>query len=1037
MRGFIVLVLICLLVSPCPADAAFFPIIKKKDYKQIFLNDAASAEKRKDLKSAFHSYEKALYYYPKDRKILEVYSEFCMRQKYFEKSENLYFKLYTLTKDPKYMFLSNLSAVKNGKLSNEQLNKITQNFKLTPNQKNALNSALIFHYSYKNDFINVEKTCDKLPKSAIGADAITTCIAAAEKNGNKKNAFGYYLRYSDLSPSDSNIVNKIIALAKEYNNPQVQEKYIKKLSVLNPNDIGIKYQLAGLYEQQKKWHNAAKVYEELIKGGDKSEHVKNSLAYVQSELNPKKGGFQGPYTPKPLTGFKLDEKLFYEALDKHDYPNALGHLNKMLRKEPKNAKLLKHKVDIAVAQEKYKDAINDFEKLGKIKPFSKKDEEFMAFLYSKTGDTEKPLEIIKKMLQKSPDDKDLLTLALQYSMAGKNWDKALDYTNKLLLKDPDSPALLKNQGDLYSAKQDFPNAIKAYEKLVALQPSLINRLELGNMYMANQEFAKAQELFEPVYNEYKDISPKIVEVYLNTLLAQQKTVQAYWVIKSNHLENTKDGYMVFGDIAIKDKFYNTAVKNYRCALELAPDDAVLKNKLAEAYRAMGYSRAAEQLFQDVLNKDPKNLEARLGIGSLQTDKKHFDCAREIFCSILKEKPDYKPAKIAIAHSYIAGDDKLSALDELKTIEPDEQTKLMKAKTYYNMGMFTESEQTLRGIVSEDARDLKYKIKRDEAITITPLYSFFFQQLADEFKLDYHKFGINMSKIVDGNKYIFTEYNNIIYSSGGLNQQNNVVNEFRGGIQARPNEDWEYRADIGVRSFEFGGALINTDSWIKKYFNDNFDVKLGFSRNNIEQSYLSAVGGVLDGVFTGRSIYNKTYMEVHTKLPYRIYAYGIGAYGTVYSANMVTNQYFEAMLGAGKNLYENPRNKWIQTFSFDVVSYNTGYQYDQLKIYGNGGQLYGGYFSPGYFNATTGNFKAEGYIKNLRLKWGIKAFGGIQTAISPDQTTPTWGVSPYITYDINDNVAVNVLYNHFTYASLLRDQLIFNIVIRGFDGRVKN
>lgn len=1037
MRGFIVLVLVFLFIIPPSADAAFskdFKLFKKKDYKQIFLNNASGAEKRKDLKSAFHSYEKAMYYYPKDKRVIEAYAGFCERQKYFDKSEVLYFKLFTLTKDPKYMFLSNLSAIKNGKLSNEQLNKITQNPKLAQSQKNALNSALIFHYSFKNDSINVEKTCDKLPKSAIGTDAITTCIAAAEKNGNKKNALGYYLRYSDLSPSDSTVVNKIIALAKEFNNLQVQEQYIKKLSVLNPNDNGIKYQLAGFYEQQKDWKNAAKVYEGLIAGGDKSEHVKNSLAYVQSELNPKK---VRPYSPKPLTGFKLDEKLFYEALDKKDYSTALSHLNKMLKKEPKNTKLLKHKVDLAFAQGKYKDAIGDFEKLGKVKPFSKKDEEFMAFLYSKTGNTEKSIEIIEKLLKKSPEDKELLTLALQYSMAEKNWDKALDYTNKLLIKDPNSYALLKSQGGLYSTKQDFPNAIKAYEKLVDLQPTLINRLELGNLYMANQEFEKAQGLFEPVYNEYKNISPKIVEVYLNTLLAQQKTVQAYWVIKSNHLENTKEGYMVFGDIAMKDKFYKTAARNYISALELAPEDASLQNKLAEAYRAMGYSRAAEQLFQNVLNKDPKNLEARLGIGSLQTDKKHFDCAREIFCSILKEKPDYKPAKIAIVHSYVAGDDKLSALDELKTIEPDEQTKFIKAKTYYNMGMFTESEQTLHGIVSSDARDLKYKIKRDEAITITPMYSFFFQQLAEEFKLDYHKFGINMSKIVDGNKYIFTEYNNIIYSSGGLNQQNNVVNEFRGGIQARPNEDWEYRADIGVRSFEFGGALINTDSWIKKYFNDNFDVKIGFNRNNIEQSYLSAVGGVLDGVFTGRSIYNKTYMEVHTKLPYRIYAYGLGSYGVVYSANMVTNQFFEGMLGAGKNLYENPRNKWLQTFSFDVVSYNTGYQYNQLKVFGNGGQLYGGYFSPSYFNATTGNFKAEGYIKNWRLKWGVKAFGGIQTAISPDQTTPTWGVSPYATYDINDNVAINILYNHFTYASLIRDQFIFNIVLRGFDGRVKN
>lgn len=536
----------------------------------------------------------------------------------------------------------------------------------------------------------------------------------------------------------------------------------------------------------------------------------------------------------------------------------------------------------------------------------------------------------------------------------------------------------------------------------------------------------------PDYNK----DPEFLKAYLSNLLAQKKTMQAYWVIKTNHLEQTKEGYEVFGDIEMINKNYSDAALNYKCALDFAPENEILQNKLADAYRIMGYLRAAEKIYEDVLQENPENFEARLGKGYLQKEKKHFDCARKIFCSLLKQNPDYRPAKIAMADSYIADNERLTALDELKTIYPDDETKLMKAKTYYDMGMWTDSKQALRGIATKDAEELRYKIRRDEAVTITPLYSFLFQQLADEFKLDYHKFGINMSKNIEGNRNIFTEYNVIIYSSGGQNKSYNVVNEFRGGIQARPNEDWEYRADIGVRAFEFGGALINTDSWIKRYFNDNFNVKIGFKRNNIEQSYLAAVGRDISGVFTGRSIDNKTYLEARTKLPYQIYAYTIGAYGVVYSANMVTNQYFEGTVGAGKNLYDNPRNPWLQTFSFDVVSFNTGYQYYQLKNYFNG-QLHGGYFSPSYYNATTGNFKAEGYIKNLHLKWGIKAFGGLQTAISPDQTTPTWGFSPYINYDINDNLAINAVYNHFTYADIVRDQLIFNLIIRGFDSRKKN
>ena len=399
--------------------------------------------------------------------------------------------------------------------------------------------------------------------------------------------------------------------------------------------------------------------------------------------------------------------------------------------------------------------------------------------------------------------------------------------------------------------------------------------------------------------------------------------------------------------------------------------------------------------------------------------------------------NYKPAQIATAQSFITNDEKLTALEILDKIEPDDETKLLKAQTYYDMRMWSDAKQVLNGVSTKDAEALKYKIRRDEAIAITPTYSFFFQQLADEFKLDYHKFGINVSKNVDDNKNVFMEYNNIIYSSRGRLQLNNVTNEFRGGVQSRPNKAWEYRADLGVRAFEFGdGAMLVTDSWLKHYFDDKLSIKLGVKRINMEQSYVSAVGEPINGIFTGRAADNKFYLDIQRKLPHQFYAYVTGAYGVICAQNLPTNQYLEGLVGAGKLLYNNPRNKWINTFSADIISYNSAYQYNLLRLYNNRGQLFGGYFSPSYFNATTLNLKAEGNIEKWRLKYGLKGFGGIQTAMSPDQTTQTWGFSPYITYKINDNVSINALYSHFTYADLVRDQFIISAVIRVFNKRSK-
>lgn len=1033
IRGFFTLLLICILLTPTPASAFF----QKKDYKQHFLQDALNSEKRKNLKAAFHSYEKAMYYYKKDTKVIESYAQFCERQKFFDKAQELYEKLYVLTKDKKYLFKGNFCAIKNGKISNKELEKTVNEKYFSQAQKNELNIALIYHFAYKEDWVRVNKTCAKIPKKYIGIESITTCILASEKVKDKKGALGYYLRYSELFPKDSGIINKIITLTGNSDNYALSEQYIKKLIALNPKDNGIKYSLAGLYEKHKQWKKAAEVYKALIASGDTSEHVKNSNKYVLSELNPKPVRKIEKYIPKPLSGYKLQEKLFYENLDAKNYSKALVYLNKMLKEEPKNTKLLRHKVDITFAQENYEEAIIYLEKIQKLKPLSVKDTEFLAFLYSKMENSAKSLDIIENLIQTNPNDEELLNLALEYSMAQKNWDKALVYTDKLLELDPTSEKLLKSRGDMYSAKKDFPNAAIAYEKLVEIYPSPEYQFELSNLYMANQDFANAQRVLEPIYQANLD-NEKVVYAYLNVLLAQQKTASAYWLIKNHHLEKTKEGYMVFGDMNMLDKCYKCAIGNYAAALRFEPESEILQNKLAQAYRQEGCIAQASKLYKNVLCKNSENIDAQLGMGSLEIDKKNYAKARQIFNYILQDNPDYKPAKIATAHSYLANDDKMNAIKTLNQMPQDDEAKFLKAQAYYDMNMWSDSKRVLKGVATKDAEALKYKIRRDDAIRITPGYSFFFQQLANEFNLDYFKGGIDVSQNTKNNTNVFMDYNVFVYSSGAKRYLNNVVHEFKGGVQARPTEKWEYRADFGVKAFEFGnGAMLISDSWIKHYFNDKFNLKAGYRRNNMEQSYTSAVGQLIDGVFTGRSCDNKFYLETNEKLPHQFYSYQMGSFGVIYSQNMLTNEYIEALVGAGRLLYNNPKNKWVNTFAADIVSYNASYQYNLLKIYSKTGQLFGGYFSPEYFNATTLNLKMEGNIKKLHLKYGVKAFGGIQTAMTPDQTTPAWGFSPYVAYDLNDNITINAAYSHLDYASVQRDLFMVNAVIRGFRKHAKN
>lgn len=1039
MREFFIITLVFLLLASTPAEAFLF---KKKDYKQIFLQDALTSEKRNNIKAAFHSYEKALYYYKKDPKVIEAYAQFCERRGYFDKAQELYQRLYILTKDKKYLFKTHLATIKNGRLSKEELNKLTTTKGLNSSQKNDLNEALIYHFSYKGDWNSVKKTCAKIPKHAIGKEVVTTCIVACERTKDKKSALDYYLRHSELFPKDSEVTNKIISLAEYTNNYPLEEKYIKKLSALNPEDKGIKYKLAGFYEKQKEWRKAAKVYKDLMASGDKSQHVKTSYVYVLSELSPKKQpkglAKTAPekYAPKPLSGYKLSEKLFYEAWKEKNYEKALTYLAEMLKAQPKNPKLLKHRVDILSSQNNYKEAITALEELQAVRPLSTEDQKQLAFFYSKIENYRKAIEIIENQLKEHPNNKELLNLALEYSMAAKDWDKAIAYTEQLLTIEPKSEKLLKSAGDLYSIKKDFSNSIKYYEELVKYYPKIEYKTGLANFYMANKDFEKAQCILEPLYTANPN-NLEIANAFLDSLLAQQKTMDAYIIMKNSHLEDTQKGYTILGDLDMQYKHYDSAGRNYFKALWLDPENTVLQNKLAESYRMFGCLNSAEKIFCKVLAKDPCNLEARLGLGSIETQRKNFEQSRRIFRSILRDDPCYRPAKIAMAYSYIANDEKLGALEILDQLPPDNETRLLKAQVYYDLNMPSDSKRILRSTTGRDAEALRYKINRDNGITLTPNYSFLKQQLAEQFRLNYHMGGVRLAKNINNNTNVFLNYNVYVYSSEDSQGLNNVTHEFRGGAQGRPTKKWEYRTDLGVKVFEFdNGSMVVTDDWIKYHFNDKFNLKLGFYRDNLIQTYTSAVGEFIDGVFTGRVADTRTYLEYALKLPHDFYSFGRGVYGVAYAQNLPTNQYLEGMIGIGRLMYNNPKNKWIQKVNIDLVSFNETYQYNLLNLFNSAGVLFGGYFSPSAFTADTGNIKFEGEIKKLNLKYGFTGFAGVQMSRNPDFNAFTWGAAPYLTYRVNNHIDINAAYYYYNYAFMQRHLFMVNAVIRGFRKNAK-
>lgn len=492
-----------------------------------------------------------------------------------------------------------------------------------------------------------------------------------------------------------------------------------------------------------------------------------------------------------------------------------------------------------------------------------------------------------------------------------------------------------------------------------------------------------------------------LSVYCDCFLDAKKLQEKYENLRQTGQENSIEGFLTQADIAITEKKYELA----------------------------------EKIYNDLLQKNPDSLETQINSAYLEMDKENYNNAIERFQKILSKNSDYRPAKMGLVYSYTSAAQYFSALEILDNMAKDEEVNSAKAYIYYTLGMYSDAKKNLKGYINKDTIDLANQIKKLRAFTFTPSYTFLNQELTETYDLDVRKIGLMVSEYGANNMRGFIDYGMYVYMSGPYkdNHFEDVTNEIKGGIEGRPTKKFAFKSDIGIKVFQVQGGMLITDSYLKYYPNDNLKLKLGFFRNNLEQSYLSAVGIPIHGIFTGQIAINKAYFEVERRLPKKYYCVLKFNGGAMTAQNLPTNAFVDTFVILGKNIYDNHDNKWIQHAALEFMTNNISYQMNMFSITGADPpkNTFGGYFSPSFYNAETLNFRVEGSNKKLRLKYGLKCFLGYQNMFSPDASSVVYGIYPYAAYNLNDHLAVNLSYIYSNYASVLRHFFMISVDVKCF------
>jgi len=168
---------------------------------------------------------------------------------------------------------------------------------------------------------------------------------------------------------------------------------------------------------------------------------------------------------------------------------------------------------LAVLYEEKKEFKKAIDTLEEAKKYDVKNTEILyqiGVLYEKIGDSDKAVESMQEVIKIDPDHANALNfIGYTWADRGVNLDKAEEMIKKALQKKPEDGYIIDSMGWVYYRKGDFKKALeeikRAHEKLPD-DPTIAEHL--ADVYIKLNEMEKARQFYEKAMNLEKDEKKK-------------------------------------------------------------------------------------------------------------------------------------------------------------------------------------------------------------------------------------------------------------------------------------------------------------------------------------------------------------------------------------------------------------------------------------------------------------------------------------------------------------------------------------------------
>lgn len=177
-------------------------------------------------------------------------------------------------------------------------------------------------------------------------------------------------------------------------------------------------------------------------------------------------------------------------------------------------------------------------------------------------------------------------LGMAYSYQGE-YEKAITYLNRTFdnkMDDKDKAVILEKLGYCYRELNRFDDALVNLKKAIELSPNLYYaHFSLGFLFDKLEQYEKAiPEFLEALKGDFNNKATNcmlsrayyITEQFDESEKYMRKLIQLY--------PKESKFYLLLGDISERKQNYQSAIENYKKALELKPDDEEAKLALESA-----------------------------------------------------------------------------------------------------------------------------------------------------------------------------------------------------------------------------------------------------------------------------------------------------------------------------------------------------------------------------------------------------------------------------------------------------------------------